>query len=573
MCGIWAFCNLRKNVIHNLADMKQAFQKIQHRGPDDSCWMEHECGIMGFHRLSIQDFSTAGRQPFQESSNSVHTSWICNGEIYNYKELKMKLKKNEWKSHSDCEIIGPWFLEKWFQQTNINAYNLMNPWDGDYAGVVFIWDTNTNSGFILAFRDPMGVRPLFWGLQEDQLFFCSEAKGIPLANELIHPFPHGSIWICPLGNETSTYLKPEHNNLLFPPIAHSVGVQWANPIVRFPKIHPSTLTEKQIHAVLRQLLKESVTKRLLSDRPIACLLSGGLDSSLIAGLAQQIMRRTIPDYKLPTFSIGFENAPDLIAARKVAQWIDSDHHEIIITPEEALQKIPIIVQTLETWDPTTIRASTCMYLAAEYIKKNTPYVVVLSGEGSDELFEGYLYFHRAPTPNDGNEDSKRLIMELPYFDVLRADRTTAAHGLELRVPFLDKELMRFVIHMKDELKSAKRGRMEKSILREAFETTNLLPSEILWRVKEAFSDGISLPKYSWFQMIQEYAAKQLDPNFQFQWTTDEEKERQERASQTIEAKWFRQLFQQYYKGGDHWIPHVWLPKWTNTIDPSARTLE
>ena len=584
MCGIWALCFGSPNELDY-----NSFKKLEHRGPDDSTWIAlNNFDIhFGFHRLSINDISEGGRQPFVEQDERYYQSWITNGEIYNANSIQSKILNHKWKGRSDCEVIGPWLfshLQKFEESGKLDIRKMMDVFDGVYAGIYYVWEYYTNRGYLIVFRDPIGVRPLFWGLSpEGKLYFASEAKSIPLNPSHIYPFPQGSVWICPMGKGKHEYALPPANKpveypAMFPPKSNSVGYYWAHPIDNPPKELNHTKTQ------LVYLLENAVEKRLLSDRPIASLLSGGLDSSLISAIAAKLLHKK--GIKLPTFSIGFENAPDLIAARKVAEHIQSDHHEIIITPEQALEAIPEVVKSLETWDPTTIRASTGMYLAAQYIRKNTPYVVVLSGEGADELFEGYLYFHRAPNATEGNLEARRLVEELPWFDVLRADRTTAAHGLELRVPFLDKEFVRHVMHLPEEYKSPKIYHVEKGYLRSAFDElrNDLLPQEILWRKKEAFSDGISVPQKSWFQIIQEYASKQyIDSNllpirfhYQEKYFTEkeiqEEIHRQELAADTVEARWFRTLFENHYAFGNHWIPHIWLPRWSKTIDPSARTL-
>ena len=584
MCGIWALCFSDGSVSSVDYDY---FKKLEHRGPDDSVWLSHPNMPFhfGFHRLSIQDLSEAGRQPFVRQNESYYESWMCNGEIYNAEEIKKKLVFQKWSGHSDCEVIGPW-LHRLIEKPTLNIGELMDQFDGVYAGVYLYWDYYTGSGVFMAFRDPIGVRPLFWGQSPDgRLYFASEAKTIPLAERFINPFPQGSLWICPIKKlpfqlPVSQYQEP-HLPALFPTMNGSRGYYWGNPLKNAPK------TEDISQQHLVKLLEDAVEKRLLSDRPIASLLSGGLDSSLIAAIAARKLGER--GQKLSTFSIGFEGAPDLIAAREVAEHIGSDHHEIIITPEEALEVIPEVVRTLETWDPTTIRASTGMYLASRYIREKTDFVVVLSGEGADELMEGYLYFHRAPTPEQGALDSERLVLELPWYDVLRADKTTAAHGLELRVPFLDKEFVRYAMHLPAEIRSPRTIRgVEKGYMRQAFEELrgDLLPHSILWRKKEAFSDGISVPKHSWFAIIQEHASKQyisddlaaVQLSYMSDYYGEEELEvesvRQRRAMNTIEARWFMTLFSGNYRnGGQHWIPHVWLPRWSATIDPSARTLE
>lgn len=563
MCGIWGHFYFGEIPPQKCSTPLKEFETLAHRGPDSKKWcsdLSHEFEL-GFYRLSIQDVSPLGYQPFVDElpEKNGWDAWMCNGEIYNHQELRQKIKQEQnyhFVSQSDCEVIGPW----------LRANHSPEGFDGVYAGIYIQVDEERKLKNLTLFRDPIGVRPLFWGYQSEtkEFWIASEAKAIPLENKLIFQFPPGSIWQYHnknSNNNTELYVGK------FPPFGY--GTYWADPIQNFPKTLRA-VSQENTQKQFAKLLRDAVSKRLLSDRPIACLLSGGLDSSLIAALAQEEgLKKFGEDFRLPTFSIGFEDAPDLLAARMVAKHIRSDHHEIIITPEQALSKIPEVIRCLETWDPTTIRASTGMYLASQYIHQNTPYIVILSGEGADEVFQGYLYFHRAPDMYKGYQDSCRLVHELAYYDVLRADRTTAAHSLELRVPFLDKELVRFAMHLPYEWLSPQQ-RIEKYFVRKAFDGTGLLPDEILWRTKEAFSDGISVPKRSWFHILAEKAGTEMEGQLQM---IPENATRDERARLTVEAQWFRKIFEENYPGGGHWIPHVWLPQWSETIDPSARTLE
>ena len=263
-------------------------------------------------------------------------------------------------------------------------------------------------------------------------------------------------------------------------------------------VHPS-----DIHANIRLLLKEAVKKRLMADRRIGCLLSGGLDSSLVTALLVQCFAEVGCDYKIQTFSIGMEDSPDVLAARIVAKHLGTEHHEVRFTPEEGIAAIREVILSLESFDITTIRASVGMYLISKYIKGKTDTTVIFSGEGSDELCQGYIYFHKAPTAADGDAESRRLLHDLYLYDNLRADRTTAAHGLELRLPFLDKFFSSYYLSLPPEKRQPQNG-VEKHLLRSAFANTGLLPNEILWRPKEGFSDGVSSKKQSWFRLLQEH---------------------------------------------------------------------
>ena len=261
---------------------------------------------------------------------------------------------------------------------------------------------------------------------------------------------------------------------------------------------------------IKNLLQNSVKARLMSDRPLGCLLSGGLDSSLVCS----IMCQLVGSKNVKTFSIGMKNSIDLKYAKKVAEFLNTDHTEIVFTPEEGLQAIPDVIKDLETYDITTVRASIPMWLLSKYISENTDIKVLLSGEGSDELFCGYLYFHYAPTKKELQEESLRLLKNLYKYDVLRADRCVSSHGLELRVPFLDKNLIDYVISLKPSLKEPIDG-TEKYILRHSFDDQKSLPLEVLWRTKDGLSDGVSSKDKNWYQYIEEYSKYKVKQNHNF----------------------------------------------------------
>ena len=263
-------------------------------------------------------------------------------------------------------------------------------------------------------------------------------------------------------------------------------------------VHPS-----DIHTNIRLLLKEAVKKRLMAERRIGCLLSGGLDSSLVTALLVQCLTEVGCDYKVQTFSIGMEDSTDLKAARTLANYLGTEHHQVKFIPEEGFAAIREVILSIESFDTINIRASVGMYLVSKYIKEKTDTTVIFSGEGSDELCQGYIYFHKAPTAADSDAESRRLLHDLYLYDNLRADRTTAAHGLELRLPFLDKFFSSYYLSIPPEKRQPQNG-VEKHLLRSAFADTGLLPDEILWRPKEGFSDGVSSKKQSWFRLLQEY---------------------------------------------------------------------
>jgi len=263
-------------------------------------------------------------------------------------------------------------------------------------------------------------------------------------------------------------------------------------------IHPTN-----IHANIRLLLKEAVKKRLMAERRIGSFLSGGLDSSLVTALLVQCLNEVGCEYKIQTFSIGMEGSPDLKAARIVANYLGTEHHEVQFTPEEGIAALCEVISSLESFETIIIRGSVAQYLLSKYIKENTDTTVVFSGEGSDEVCQGYIYFHKAPTAADADAESRRSLRDLYLYDNLRIDRTTAAHGLEVRVPYLDKFFTSYYLSIPPEKRQPQDG-IEKHLLRSAFANTGLLPDEILWRPKEGFSDGVSSKTKSWFKLLQEH---------------------------------------------------------------------
>jgi asparagine synthase (glutamine-hydrolysing) len=320
---------------------------------------------------------------------------------------------------------------------------------------------------------------------------------------------------------------------------------------------------------IRVGLETAVEKRLLSDRPMAALLSGGLDSSLIAALVQKKLK-AMGKESLHTFSIGFEGSMDLKMARHVANYIGSEHHEVVLEPEQFWEVVPEVIGDLESYDITTIRASVGNWILGREISKNTPFKVIFNGDGSDEIFGGYKYFQRAPTDESFETESARLLQDIHQYDVLRSDRSMSSHGLEGRTPFLDKQFVAIARSVCTKWRRPTEDHMEKWILRKAFESTDLLPANILWRRKEAFSDGVSNPHESWYQLCQEYGKEAVSRDWK------EKAQLQDHLpSPTAEAYYYRQVFQKKYgrKFERLVTPYYWMPRWSpEAKDPSARTL-
>ncbi|KAK7069534.1 hypothetical protein SK128_021872 [Halocaridina rubra] len=374
----------------------------------------------------------------------------------------------------------------------------------------------------------------------------------------------------------------------------------------------------EVQANIRKLMKAAVKKRMIGHRRIGCMLSGGLDSSLIAGLVVECAKELGLSYPIQTFSIGMEDSPDVIAARKVAKHLGTEHHEVEFTAEEGIAMLKKLIYYLETYDITTIRASLGMYLISKYIREKTDSVVIFSGEGADELAQGYIYFAKAPDAEEAHKESMRLLQDLYMFDVLRADRSTAAHGLELRVPFLDHQFNSYFLSLPKETRQPING-VEKYVIRKSFRDycigrsewhglrsrptlrscsseeeqqkrsnyhsqtlplngmktceslrgTGLIPEEILWRPKEAFSDGVSPQKKSWFTLLQAHAEEKI---------TDEMFSKSQtkypfNSPKTKESYLYRMHFEEHFPGCSKWIPYYWMPRWIDASDPSARTLK
>jgi asparagine synthase (glutamine-hydrolysing) len=516
MCGIFILSAPIEVVQENLENIKEAFETINSRGPDSSnlLFIEKDdcCLVLGFKRLAINDVSDKGQQPF--FLNNTYT--MCNGEIYNYHQLTESFPL---KSTSDCEVL-PHLIHKYgFEET-------VKKLDGVYA----ICHVDKNNKIHLV-RDRVGVKPLFYGVEKNMFVVASESKVIEKLNLFTESKELFPSTIITYNNYLSFYLQP-------------------SPLLRLPL---NEVNIKEMCTNLRLLLVQSVKKRLQCDREIGCLLSGGLDSSIIACILASELKT-----KLHTFSVGFQGSTDIEYARKVAKYIGSEHHELILDQNYALQSIERIIKTIETYDTTTIRASTPMFLLCEWISKNFPHKVIFSGEGSDELFCGYRYFHNAPSALHAHNESLRLVKELHKYDVLRAERCTSDNGLELREPFLDCELIKYVTNIPGNLKipySVSGNKVEKYFLRLAFE--NNLPEEVLWRKKEAFSDAVSNTDKDnrddlWFRKIQNYIQQTYN---------------------CTEKEYYREMFNKHFKKYKPMIPE-WLPKWSGNIqDPSATVLE
>ena len=467
MCGIVCAFDLKQKSDDLRPQILEMSKKIRHRGPDWSGIFSNDKALMGHERLAIVD-PTSGNQPlFSEDDRYV---LAANGEIYNHKELRQQFEgKYKFKTASDCEVILALYQEK-------------GPAFVDEMNGIFgfaIYDTQEDTYFVA--RDHMGIIPLYMGWDQHGTFYvASELKALEGVCTKIELFPPGH------------YLSS----------TDEAPVQWyTRDWMEFGEVKDNTTSVEDIH----DALAAAVRRQLMSDVPYGVLLSGGLDSSVTSALAKlYASKRVESDDKqaawwpqLHSFSVGLEGSPDLAAAQKVADHIGTVHHEIKFTIQEGLDAIRDVVYNLETYDITTIRASTPMYLMARAIK-SLGIKMVLSGEGADELFGGYLYFHKAPTAKDFHEETVRKLDKLHQYDCLRANKSLAAWGIEGRVPFLDKEFMDVAMRINPKDKMINQERMEKWVVRKAFE--KYLPESVAWRQKEQFSDGVG---YNWIDTLKE----------------------------------------------------------------------
>lgn len=545
MCGIFAYLSPKPVSETRRLELQQYATKCQSRGPDATNvkWYLDNSVMMVFHRLSINDTSDNGMQPFYHRKNNELVS-ICNGEIYNHHILReqFSLKLN---SQSDAEVVAPIV-------DILGAEKACQMFDGVFAFVIL----NTKEKRVLIGRDPIGVRPLYYGYSSvGEVIIASEMKSIPTSFQATQFPPSSTAIISQNQNMIWTLEKP----IPYCDITTISSTQF-DPVTT--KFEPAIIIQ------IRQLLEKAVSKRMMSDRPIGCLLSGGLDSSIIVSILANYFRKI--GKQLRTFSVGMENSVDLLAARKVADYLGTEHSEVVLTADQMFQAIPDTIYQIESYDTTTIRASTPMYLLCKWIKQNTDVTVIFSGEGSDEASGSYLYFHNAPNPESFQEESHRLMRDLYYFDVLRCDKSSAGAGLEVRVPFLDRDFLQFYCNLDPKFKMPGLGkgidRIEKRLLRLAFQ--DQLPSEIVWRSKEGMSDGISSINKPWFSLIQERVDR-----METQSTSDFIITNEWNPPLFPEAKYYRDLFHKYFPHRDETIPYYWLPKWSGgEVDPSARKL-
>lgn len=573
MCGIFALLNsnssgLQKEFIYN------EFMKGKKRGPEFSKLDETYIKmVLGFHRLAINGLNDESNQPLVINDIVL----ICNGEIYNYKEL-FALMNTTPTTDSDCEVIIHLYLKYGIAQT-------LTMLDGVFSFVLYDNRVSKNvSNKMYVARDPFGVRPLYYlknVINSNKLCnmygFASELKclsqiyNINTYNYSISQFKPGTYSVFELANKVSPTWEPieEFTAYFTPTFSYSVSLKNRDIFFCINNFSQNIATQ----------IKNAVYKRCLTtERPIACLLSGGLDSSLITSLVNNYYNENQLATKLETYSIGLAGSEDLKYARIVANYLDTNHTEIIVTEDEMFEAIPEVIHAIESYDTTTIRASIGNYLLGKYISQHSDAKVIFNGDGADELLGGYLYMNKCPDDIEFDKETRRLLSDIHTFDVLRSDKSISSHGLEPRTPFLDRSFVNYVLSIPLQFRNHRNhSRYEKHLLRNGFtfdlfedcRGRQILPDEILWRKKEAFSDGVSSHGRSLYQILQEKIAYKLNEECEGEGEADIVFE----ANIDTEKLYYKKIFDSHYPNCEDIIPYFWMPKYTNATDPSARTLD
>jgi asparagine synthase (glutamine-hydrolysing) len=573
MCGIFSLLNTDNSDISNKLIIEEQFNKGKRRGPEysklENSYMKM---VLGFHRLAINGLNSESNQPIVYKDVIL----ICNGEIYNYKQL-YKYMDIIPETDSDCEVIIHLYIKYGIEQT-------LNMLDGVYSFILFDNRLNVNelSNYLYIARDPLGVRPLYKlynindNISDNNLYnlygFASELKSLEYFYNInnshyrVNQFEPGTFSVFKLESKVNSYWKPfiENKSFFIPTFSHTLLTQNINELYDKFAIGVNTY------------LNAAVIKRCnTTERPIACLLSGGLDSSLIAALVANYFRTK--GKIIETYSIGLKNSEDVKFAAIVAEYIGSCHTEIILTEEQMFDAIPEVIEAIESYDTTTVRASIGNYLIGKYIASNSEAKVIFNGDGSDELFGGYLYMNKCPDDIEFDKETRRLLKDIHLFDVLRSDKSISSNGLEPRTPFLDRSFINYVLSIPSYFRNHKNlNRQEKYLLRDSFNKgyfqdsleRQILPDIILYRKKEAFSDGVSCQERSLFTILQENIAnklnqetEKLDSNVKFN------------ADINTEKLYYLNIFKKYYPNCEHILPYFWMPKYSQATDPSARTLD
>ena len=540
MCGIFGI--LLKNEYYIEQDRTDQYNIYQHfnhgkkRGPEYSIIKNVNSKIIwGFHRLCINGLDEISNQPIKTETCIM----MCNGEIYNYKQLIKQFRLNM-NTNSDCEII-------------VKLYEIVGPkfihlLDGVFSFVIYDYVKNR----VIFGRDPYGVRPLYiCHYQSENIGFSSDLMPLMFDNN-IHSIQHHEPGTYSIYDEISgKYTLTLHERYFF---NISYITEYQKPV----EFYMFNIVQK---------LQDSVKKRVDNcERDVASLLSGGLDSSLVSALVcREYFKKT--GNKLKTYSIGLNGGVDLAYSQMVANHIGSDHTNIIVTEKEFIGSIENVIKDIESYDTTTVRASVGNWNVAKFIKNNSKAKVIFNGDGADELMGGYMYFHCAASNKEFHHETLRLLNSIYKFDVLRSDKSISSHGLEPRTPFLDKEFTQFYISIPIEYRNHNKfGNCEKYLIRKSFELydPDILPCDVLWRKKEAFSDGVSSETKAWYEIIQEN--DEIKNTKQNTYTYNQ--------PSTSEQEYYRTIFNKYYEKCDKLIPYFWMPQFIEGVtDASARTLD
>lgn len=559
MCGIFAIISNRKiNEIFQKEKIEMDFKKGKSRGPEDEYFKIDNNICLGFHRLAINGLSSDANQPLFFDNIIL----MCNGEIYNSQQL-IKLYKLPNNTGSDCEVIIHLYKIFGFKKT-------LQLLDGVFA--ISLYDSNKNHMYFA--RDTYGVRPLYFistthtskkeivavASNLKQLLGMYEKKD---DNELILQKPD---YFKP-----GTFVKYKISN-------ENLIIDINETFIEYPKIQSYLNNFDNILEFTKDNLIKAVKKRITNtERPIACLLSGGLDSSLIVGIVVNLLKEMGDKRKLETYSIGLPGSVDLHYSKLVADHLKTNHTEVQVSEDELFNVIPDVIYNLESYDTTSVRATAGNYLIAKYISENSEAKVILNGDGSDELLGGYMYFHKCPNSRIFDNECRRLLKNIYKFDVLRSDKSMGAHGLEARTPYLDLNFTRSYLSVNEDVRffPSNPKAIEKEILRKAFDTDNekYLPRSILWRKKEAFSDGVSSQKKAWFQIINEKIEEKYIEDEDFKLFCENVEKITYFKPQTLEEKYYRFLFNKNFENHAEILPYFWMPRFVTTTDPSARTLE
>lgn len=548
MCGIFGILDIKSDVSELRTQALELSKLLRHRGPDWSGIWNNNNAILCHERLAIVDVDT-GAQPLISRNNQQVLA--VNGEIYNHKALESKLQQPyDFKTKSDCEVILPLYQQK--------GIEFIDELKGMFA---FILYDEEQDAYLIA-RDHIGIIPLYTGFDENGNFYvASEMKALVPVCKTVQEFPPGHYLWSKTGELKKYYQR-----------------DW----MEYDAVQNNQTNLEDLKAAF----EKSVKSHLMSDVPYAVLLSGGLDSSLVSAIAAKFVAKRVEDDdqsdawwpRLHSFSVGLKGAPDLVAAQKVADMIGTVHHEVHFTIQEGIDAIRDVIYYLETYDTTTIRAATPMYLMSRKIKA-MGIKMVLSGEGADEIFGGYLYFHKAPNAKEFHEETVRKLDRLHMFDCARANKATSAWGVEARVPFLDKEFVDVAMRLNPKDKMCLDGKMEKWILRKAFDNGEYLPAEVLWRQKEQFGDGVG---YSWIDSIKDFVEQEVTDQqlataeFRFPINTPD----------TKEGYFYRTIFEGYFpqESAAHCVPGgksiacstvealEWDESFKNMADPSGRSV-